>query len=205
MNNDAVIIQHCYGDTPVYNNLMKVCGPRCLEYCALHQMDYRMLVDGTYTNNGDWAKVDILRHVLNNEHYKYVIYLDPDTIIADMLADLREACPPGKIGACRHVLTRATYGIDLDHLNVGALYIDNCEATRLFVERWGMGRPGTTQPPWWEQGVFNKINDGTVVAIDDKYNTTGNVNPSPHPVVIGFHGQGNVHQRFLAMLQAIGK
>jgi hypothetical protein len=58
---------------------------------------------------------------------------------------------------------------------------------------------------WWEQGVFNDINDGTVVEIDAKYNATGNVNPSPNPVVLGFHGQGDVRQRFNDMLKAIGK
>jgi hypothetical protein len=205
MKNNAIIIQHVYGDTPDYYNLLKVSGLRCLEYCQLHQMDYRMIADGTYQQNGDWEKVNILRAILNNEHYKYVIYLDPDTIIADMTADLREACPPNGIGACRHVLTQPAYTIHLDHLNVGALYITNCEASRLFIEKWLMGYPGTTRPSWWEQGVFNDINDGTVQVVDDKYNATGNVNPSPNPVVLGFHGQGDVRQRFNLMCAAIGK
>jgi hypothetical protein len=205
MNNDAILIQHVYGDTPAYFNLLKITGPRCLDYCLRHQMDYRMIADGTYQNNGDWAKVNIIRAILNNEKYKYVIYLDPDTIIADLDADLRDACPPNGIGACRHVLKKEQYGIDLDHLNVGALYITNCEASRLFVEKWLLGYPGTTKPSWWEQGVFNDINDGTVKAVDDKYNATGNVNPSPTPVVIGYHGQGDVKARFNAMCRAVGK
>jgi hypothetical protein len=51
--------------------------------------------------------------------------------------------------------------------------------------------------------VFNNIGIG--VEIDAKWNATGKVNPSPNPVVLGFHGQADVRGRFDQMCKAIGK
>lgn len=201
--NDCLLIQHVSEGCPQIN-LLKIVAARNLEYCLLHKMDYRMEIRGEAPRQGHWDAIRMVRAEME-KGYKYIVYLDADTIIKDMKADLREGCPPEKIGACRHVLKKQDYGIDLDHLNVGALYFSNCDATRAFVDKWLDGYPGTTEPPWWEQGVMNKINDGTVVAIDNKYNATGKVNPSPSPVVLGFHGQGDVKRQFDLMCAAIGK
>jgi len=201
--NDALLIQHVSENSP-HINLLKVTAARNLEYCLAHKMDFEMIVNGATPTQGDWDKIRMIRTAMQLP-YQFIIYLDADTLIADMKADLRDGCPPGKIGACRHILKPETYRIYLDHLNVGALYFTNCDETRNFVDRWLEGYPGTTEPPWWEQGVMNKINDGTVVEIDAKWNATGNVNPSPNPVVLGFHGQGDVKRRFDLMLAALGK
>ncbi len=203
--NDAVLVQHVYGDTN-YTNLLKVTAGRNLDYCLAHKFDFEMVVNDEYRpETGDWAKVHQIRAAMNAP-YKYIVYLDPDTVIVDMAADLRDGCPLNGIGACRHILTNPPYAIYLDHLNVGALYISNCEATKIFMDKWLAGYPGTAEPPWFEQGVFNGINNGTVIEIDAKYNATGQVNPSPTPVVLGFHGQGTTTlDRFNLMCKAIGK
>ena len=202
--NDAIIIQHAYENTP-YHNLLKITAPRIVEYCLLHKTDFELVINGEVTKNGDWAKVPLIRSALEVPQYKYVIYLDPDTVIVDMTADLRDGCPPEKIGLCRHVLTSPPYSAELDHLNIGAIYLSNCEAVKQTVDRWLAGYPGMSDPPWWEQGVLAEVGSETVVEIDAKWNATGKVNPSPNPVVLGFHGQGDVKQRFDDMCRAIGK
>ena len=142
--NDAILVQHC-SENWEGANMLKVTAVRNIEYCLMHKMDFELTMYGDAPVYGDWEKVRILRNTLD-KHYKYIIWLDADTVIADMSADLREGCPEGKIGACRHVLTKAAYNIDLDHLNVGALYISNCDATKAFVDKWLAGYPGTTKP-----------------------------------------------------------
>lgn len=201
--NDGLIIQHVSENSP-HMNLLKVTASRNLEYCMKHKFDFEMIVKGEIPTDGHWDAVRLIRTAMELD-YKYIVYLDADTVIADMKADLRDGCPEGKIGACRHVLDKARFGIDLDHLNVGVLYVSNCEETRAFVDKWLAGYPGTHEPPWREQGVFNKINDGTVVQIDDKYNSTYPVNHVENPVVSGFHGRGSPKIQFDLMLAALGK
>ena len=201
--NDALIIQHV-SENSAHVNLLRATASRNMEYCLRHKMDIEMLVSGPTPLKGDWDKVKLIRSAMELP-YKYIIYLDADTVITDMGHDLRQGVPNGKIGCVRHVLTSPPYNVNLDHLNVGVMLIDNCEATKAFVDKWLAGYPGTPEPAWWEQGVLNDINDGTVVEISARYNSTGNVNPCPDPVIIGFHGQGDVAQRFNAMLLTIGK
>jgi hypothetical protein len=52
---------------------------------------------------------------------------------------------------------------------------------------------------------MNRINDGTVVVIDDKWNSTYPVNHVEKPVVSGFHGRGNPQIQFNLMCKALGK
>ncbi len=203
MSNDCLLIQQV-SENSEHINLLKITTVRNLDYCLLHKTDYELLVSGNVLDQGGWEKVRLIRAAMELP-YKYIVYLDADTVIVDMKSDLRDGCPPDKIGACRHILTNPPYSAYLDHLNVGALYVSNCEATRAFVDEWLAGFPGTTDPPWYEQGVFNRLRGDIVIEIDAKYNATGQVNPSPNPVVLGFHGQGDVRQRFDLMCAAIGK
>ena len=202
--NDALLLQHC-SENWEGANLFKITTNRNIEYCLKHKMDFELTMFGEAPNHGDWMKVKLIREAMNKD-YKYIIWLDADAVIVDAEHDLRNACTEGKIGACRHILTKADYKIYLDHFNVGVLYVYNCEETREFVDKWLEGYPGTTKPAWYEQGVFNDINDGTIQEVDAKYNATGKVNPSPTPVVLGFHGQGATYRdRFLLMCDAIEK
>jgi hypothetical protein len=201
--NDAILVQHV-SENWEGANMFKVTAARNIEYILRHKMDYQMLIAGQDIDKiGDWAKVRLLRQTMEIEQYKYIIWLDCDTVIIDMDADLRDGCPPDKIGACRHVLTKPPYNLNLDHLNIGALYIQNTEANKKRMDDWLAGYPGPETPAWREQGVFNNIGIG--VEIDAKWNATGKVNPSPNPVVLGFHGQGDVRGRFDQMCKALGK
>lgn len=204
MSNDALLLSHV-SENYEGANMYKLTAARNIEYCLRHKMDFELLISGEIVGQGDWEKVRLIRLAMELP-YKYIIWLDADTIIMDMDADLRDGCPSGKIGACRHILTSPPYTVNLDHLNVGAIYLSNCEETRKWMDYWLEGFPGTPDPPWFEQGEFNKRGGDIVVEIDAKWNATGEVNPSPHPVVLGFHGQGqNIRQRFDLMCKALGK
>lgn len=206
--NDALLIQHASADWDGVN-MLRVTTARHIEYCQRHRFDYEMIISGESPKYGDWAKVQMIRTAMEvklsdgERQYNYIVYLDVDTLIADMKADLRDGCVEKKIGCCRHVLTNPPYNINLDHLNVGALYLQNTEENRANVDRWLAGAPGTKAPPWWEQGVLNELEIGA--EIDAKWNATGQVNPSPAPVVLGFHGQGDSKRRFLDMCSAVEK
>ena len=197
--NNALLIQHVSSNAP-HINLLKVTAARHMEYCLAHHIDYQLSIGGEPYTKGDWDKVRMLQAALEMP-YQYVIALDADCLIVDMHADIRNGCPPGKIGACRHFLKQA--GCPPSHLNVGAVYVSNSEASRNFMARWLGLFPGTPSPMWWEQGAFNDLAGDEVEMIDDKWNSTAGVNLSPNPVVIGFHGQGDVKQRFALMRAAL--
>ena len=199
--NDALLIQHCSGNSP-HINLLKITATKNLEYCMRHKFDFSMVINGERPVTGHWDAVRLVREAMDLP-YKYIVYLDADAIIVDMEHDLRKGCPEGKIGACRHILTNPPFSMELDHLNVGVLYYSNCQETRDFVDKWLDKFPGTPQPAWWEQGAMNDINDGTVVEIDAKYNSTFPVNHVENPVVSGFHGRGDVRTQFDLMVSQI--
>ena len=154
-------------------------------------MDYKLIIGniGTLSPDGEfghWICAELIREYLKLD-YKYIIYLDADTIIADLTVDLREACVPDKIGAVWHDLHYLTP--DLSHFNVGALYISNTPLIREFVDRWLAGYPGTRDFPWLDQGVFGNVGAemGIINKLDNAWNA-GHVSPSDHPVVLGLHG-----------------
>ena len=122
--------------------------------------------------------------------YQSVVWLDADTLITDMETDLRDAIQLEKIGACWHRIPQ------MDHWNVGALYLDDCEAVRDFVDQWLAEYPGLNDG-WMEQGAFNRLalQSKTVVTLSDKWNATLDVNMVPDAVVLGFHGQGDTKYR----------
>ena len=179
--------------------------PRTMEYCLTHQMDYQLVARdlGDLSPAGEWGHwivAQLLTEFLEMD-YKYIIYLDADTIIADMTADLREACMEDKIGVVWHNLSMLTP--DISHYNVGALYISNTPKIREFVSQWLAGYPGTRQFPWLDQGVFGIVGErmGIINHLDNRFNA-GHVSPSDHPVVLGLHGLRN---RYETMKQKINE
>jgi hypothetical protein len=121
-------------------------------------------------------------------------------MIADMETDLRDAIQAGKIGACWHRIPQ------INHWNVGVLYLDNSEPVRDFISDWLASYPAP-KDGWFEQGVFNRMamKSKTVVTLSDKWNATINVSMVPDAVVLGFHGAGNAQQRYGLMKQALAE
>ena len=146
--NDTLIFQHIHAGSKC-RRWIGLTLHRTRAYCRLHNMDYKLIMGniGTLSPDGEWGHwicAELIREYLKLD-YKYIIYLDADTIIADLSVDLRDACVPDKIGAVWHDLHYLTP--DLSHFNVGALYISNTPLIREFVDRWLAGYPGTREFP----------------------------------------------------------
>lgn len=196
--NDALLIQQIYPDTPGVE-MLELNIEHNQRYCNAHGFDYwhkiENSIEGSDPLKGSWSKVELIRQGLQ-AGYMSVIWLDADTLICDHDTDLRDAILPGKIGACWHRIPQ------LSHWNVGALYVDNCQETEDFINKWLAGYPGINDG-WLEQGVFNRLarESRIVTTLSDRWNATLDVSMVPDAVVLGFHGQGDTPQRIKLMQQ----
>lgn len=199
--NNAILIQQCWpgdvGGLGDYEPLMQLTKNRNFDYCQAHDMDFLYhvgTVDPKYANvrQGGWVKIELIQQALA-KGYEYIIWLDPDTLIVNLETDLRDGCPKG-IGACWQRIPQ------LNHWNVGALYLQNSDAAKEFIADWLASFPGERQ--WMEQGEFNRLamKSRVVETISDRWNSTINYSMVPDAVVIGYHGGGNAMQR-LEMMQ----
>jgi len=202
--NDAILLTQCWigdiGGLGDYEPLLEIQRVRNEEYCARHKFDFWPLIgtlDPKYAEvrQGGWVKIEMILQSLE-KGYQYIVWLDPDALIKDLATDLRDGCPKG-IGACWHRIPQ------LDHWNVGALYLQNSDEVRQFMTDWLASFPGERQ--WMEQGEFNKLamKNKIVETISDKWNATFNFNMVPDAVVLGFHGNGNAINRLKMMTDTL--
>ncbi len=198
---NAILIQHAYTGGG-FERMLELTRPHHEAYCRAWNFEHWSVVseDARYPmSDGAWVKISMIERAFN-DGYEYVVWLDADTLIVDPSVDLRVAIQPEKIGACWHRIPQ------LNHWNVGALYLHKSIPVRNFVGEWLASYP----PPrdgWFEQGVFNRLarQSKTVVTLSDKWNATLNVNMVPDAVVLGFHGQGDAARRYELMKQTCDK
>ena len=189
--NNAVIIQHVYPGLG-FEKMMELTRTHNVSYCNFHKFDYQThcYANELDVNNGGWVKIELIRAALK-AGYEYIVWLDADAMIIDVSVDLRHAFEAGKIGAAWHRIPQ------LNHWNVGVMYVHNTPDTSAFISQWLASYP----PPkdgWMEQGVFNRMGKaGKIVStVSDKWNATIDVNLVPDAVVLGFHGQGDAEYRY---------
>jgi hypothetical protein len=193
--NDAILIQQVYPGLG-YEPMLELTRGRNEKYCERWKMDYQCLIDPVVpewdAKLGSWAKVELIRRALY-KGYNFIVWLDADALIYDLETDLRDGCPNG-IGACWHRIPQ------LNHWNVGVMYMQNTHAVKLFIGEWLSKFPGE-RDGWNEQGEFNRlgVKSRIVQTLSDRWNATINVNVVPDAVVLGFHGYGNAEQRYQAM------
>jgi hypothetical protein len=207
--NDTLLIQHVYSNSE-HGRLIAMSAERTILYCLKHHIDYHLVVgevDGDNRDGGHWANICMMREAMNLG-YKNIIYLDADTLIADLNTDLREAIVEDKIGAVWHTLIRPEG--DHSHFNAGAFYVSNTERTREFVDKWISMYPGLPDGQWpivCEQGVYNVLGRemGVINSLDPKWNAEAGVSPSDHPVVMGFHGFPDLHKWMRKALAGLEK
>jgi hypothetical protein len=196
--NNAILIQQVYpNEDAAYIEMLTLTRERNKEYCLRWQMDYQCLESASSVKYADakvgaWSKVELIKFALNKT-YQYIIWLDADALIKDMDTDLRDGCIDG-IGACWQRIPQ------LNHWNVGVLYVANTQPVSDFIEDWLAGYPGLGDG-WNEQGVFNKLamNSRVVQTISDRWNSTLNYSMVPDAVILGYHGYGDANQRLNAM------
>jgi len=199
---DSLLIQQIYPDTPGVK-LLELNKERNQKYCQKHGFDYWYEISNPLPNSdpeaGSWGKIELIRKGLE-AGYKHVVWLDADTIIANIHADLREACKEDHIGVCWHRIPQ------LDHWNVGAMYYGNSPRVLEFVKVWLSGYPGINDG-WNEQGVFNRLamQSNVVETISDKWNSTIGFTEVPDAVILGYHGAGNTPERYELMKAVMTK
>lgn len=197
---NAILLQQAWDGNVAglgdYRLMLELTRQRNEEYCKQHRFDFWPLVgtlDPKYSDvkRGGWVKIEMILDAMQ-KGYKYIVWLDPDTLIKDLEEDLRNGCDG--IGACWHRIPQ------LNHWNVGALYIENSDEAYEFTKDWLKAFPGERQ--WMEQGEFNKLamKRTIVKTISDRWNSTLNYSMVPDAVVLGFHGNGDGVAR-LKMIQ----
>lgn len=194
----AILIQQVYTGSP-YSELLAFQFGRNLNYCKAHDMDYSVnygnIVEQWKLEYGGWAKTALIWGALNK--YEHVIWLDVDTLIADLSADLRDGCPAFGIGMTLHNPAHPVY-------NVGAMYVTNSEEVRAFIYEWMGWYPGPIGG-WYEQAMINLLIQipkfsNMVTPIDYKWNSTRAANIHvDNAVVEGFHGEGDYARRLQLM------
>jgi len=198
--NNAILIQQAYPGLG-FDKILELTRQHHKAYCQTWELDYQCVTDNVFEHDpvlGSWAKIKLIQDALAAGYWE-VIWLDADTLITDINADLRNGIARGHIGACWQRIPQ------LDHWNVGALYISSTDATRKFIDEWLAAYPSPNN--WNEQGVFNRLamQSKTVVTISDKWNGTAQVSEVPDAVVLGFHGQGNAKYRYELMQATFDK
>jgi len=197
---DCCLIQIACGDQSC---LMELTMRRHAEYCARHEIDYRLTI-GEQTTQAcfieKWFEA-IMGAV--EEGYSHVVFLDADCfIVADR--DLREGCPKRGIGLTWHDNPNWKDDRLYDHFNIGALYITNGAAVRKRLREWRSqwSRGDYALHPWGHQHLFNKSYSDVAVKISHAWNSTPYY-PDPAPFVMAWHGYGDMAQRYDAMREAV--
>lgn len=196
---DAVMI-NCGHTDQTCVDMMRLVYQRHANYCNAHKIDYWAFIGHPCPEKrwGAWDKVFWFKQALSMG-YEYIIWLDVDAAIVSN-TDLREAFEGGvQIGACLHDWSRIKpEGKMKSHLNVGVMYLRNTPKVIEFVNDWWDRHDSVVEPEggdkcWGEQGLFNQMQhepkyEGVITQLDDKWNSTINVNQSPNPVVQAWHG-----------------
>ena len=146
--NNAVLLQNVWGNSE-YIHLLEMVFPRHARYCRYWQMDYRFeysdILD-TMPVGGDWGKVKMIERALL-DGYDYVISLDADAFIWNVVIDLRSAC----IKPANVVLYDNPFLLPA----VGATYWRNGPEAKEMISDWLSKMPGCAN--WWEQGEFQNL------------------------------------------------
>jgi hypothetical protein len=146
---------------------------------------------------GDWDKVDIIAGALKS--YKYVVWLDVDTMIVDINTDLREAMI--------RPINVVEYPDPCPHYHVGVLYFEETPLLQRFMYDWK--NSSKDKPFWAEQGVFNHLAKGKykwmVKKLGNEWNCSRYYNPCEYPVVRGWHGYTDMNQRINSMKKQLKK
>ena len=197
-DNKSLLIQ-CAHTMPAFVDMNRLTYQRHLAYCASHGFDFWNIYGNPepHKTPGGWDKIFHIKRALA-DGYEFVAWIDTDAAIVGDVS-LTEALPKtANLGGCWHP-GNSEFDIP-GHINVGVLYFRNTEETRSFVNTWEASWPAP-DPRWQEQGVFNDLakSSGIVSQIDNRWNSTLNVNESPEPVVKAWHGVGPLTRRLEMM------
>jgi hypothetical protein len=197
-----ILIQQIYPDTAGVP-MMELTKQRHEQYCAAHGYDFWWYVKDFDPKpskgvNGSWSKIFLMQQAIA-QGYERIVWLDGDTIIFDLAAELTDPIEMDHIGACYQRIPQ------MHHWNVGCLYVDGTsEEVKRFIDEWAKAFPGP-KDGWNEQGVFNRMamKSPVVRTISDRWNATLNYTEVPDAVVLGYHGAGDTPNRIGLMKEVL--
>jgi hypothetical protein len=147
--NDAVFIQTWF--TPDYGMLIDMTKARHQRYCDkwsvdlwLNDLSNEKLTTGVKC----FRDIETIKQALD-KGYKYVISSDVDVIIWDFDKDLRDACVD--IRGVRFDTMR------VKHVNIGIMYIQDCDLTRAFIRAWEPMAKTRINDQFGAQNAFNWV------------------------------------------------
>lgn len=201
MANNALILQSCINWKAEMVKALDWLEPIHQAYADKWGMDYwanREIVietdDPEY--NPAWDRIKLMMDLLDEGKYEYIFWIDHDCVIVDFDTDLRTGLDEGKdFGLVLHpgIPGHPQLGA---HFNMGVMLVRCTERMNEFIhEVWARRFSG---PPWYEQDVVNGLLRefkwmNMFQIADDKWNSTLQVNDSPNPVIMAFHGHGSHH------------
>jgi hypothetical protein len=193
--NNAVLLQNCYAGSE-HVHLIEMVFSRHVRYCKYWKFDYRFeysdIIDlhvAPGEEHGDWAKVKMIERAL--EDYEYVVWLDSDAFIWNVVIDLRSAC----IKPANVVLYNNPFLLPA----VGAMYWRSCPEAKEMVQDWLATMPGHAN--WWEQGEFQDLcvskwqERDWLGALPPEFNHDDYITRCESPIVVGLHGYPGVVTR----------
>jgi hypothetical protein len=146
---DAIIIQSWF--TPDYTQMIDLTRDLHAFYAKRHGMDYAandMTNSAITTGLKCYHDIALIKQALDSG-YEYVISADIDVIIWDLNRDLREACID--IRGVRFDAMR------VKHVNIGMMYIKNCDLTHKFIKEWEEQARSRTGSQFGSQQAFNIV------------------------------------------------
>lgn len=218
---DCVLIQHATQDVaPMLHLTLSIHSA----YCIKHKIDYWPVFGLTGEGDGKGGGWEKNRQIAKafEAGYRYVVFLDLDTLILPTCPDLRQGIPPGAFGCVWHdmdwkALDPGGTANLYDHHNIGAIYVEKTPLTELFLQTWWEMDDGGHC--WGNQHAFKLAKEkwdnfkpegnipatpAPVVTIDRNWNSVAS-HAGETPFVLAWHGQGNGPQRFAMMQAAIAE
>lgn len=189
MGNNAILLQHAYGD---YIPMLEYCIPFHQDYAEKFSFDYLPKIGGKKfpIELQVWERVELIINALASG-YKSIVWVDTDALIVTKSVDMREACKG--IGCIWDVTNQP-----VAHFNTGAIYIENTPEVVEFCNKW-IGRCPGKKHSFYEQGEYNyllKFFPGLGRTLSDKWNSyVANPVPMDEMVVRAWHGEQDAKYR----------
>ncbi|MEP6754023.1 MAG: hypothetical protein ABJA67_00865, partial [Chthonomonadales bacterium] len=180
--------------------LLDITRQRHEQYAKLHNMDYVCQYGPQQSERpAMWDKIPVLIDLLKRRKYKYIFWMDADTLIVDMGRDMRSSAPESSW------LGMVTHG-NPPYYNNGVMHVKNCPQALVFLEAVWNHYPVASA--WEDNEAVIKVLEQNpalrsgVTIISDDWNSTVGQNQSPQPVVVAWHGFGSAEARRNSMVQA---
>ena len=185
----AVLIQQASGDCRL---MLELSAARHAAYCARHGFNYwALLGDVQFERAPHWNKITLVRHALALG-FDIVAWLDADTLIVRDDEDLRATLDGGAPLALALNPGEGLPGTTT-HWNTGVMFLRNTPRTRAFFDAVWQAGP-IEGDSWHEQARIHTVLPefpDLVQRLDDRWNSTPDVNEVANPVIMAWHGEGS--------------